>query len=62
MAKTAKPKKVKVSMRAVHREVRTAIAKLKKIKDPIAAQLVADLMMVNSETKCGQVMVFKFSA
>jgi hypothetical protein len=61
MAKKAATKEV--SMVKVHGSLDKAIAKLKKIKDPKAQQLMADLVTFRTvTTKCGQTMVFKFTA
>jgi hypothetical protein len=62
MAKTVKVATKKVSMKGVHGKLASAIAQLKKIKDPKAQQLAADIVAFNnSKLRCGQTMVIKFS-
>jgi len=61
MAKKAAVKKV--SMKGVHGKLARAVAQLKKIKDPQAQKLAADIVAFNNaKLRCGQTMVFKFTS
>ena len=60
MAKKAVTKTV--SMKAVRGSLKTAIARLKKLKDPKAQQLAADLAAFQTaKLNCHQTMLFRFT-